>query len=252
MADVVHKTTLVPSYKVNTPDYPTATYLINPAGLPALDAAPYVPIKYRKLITGDTDVGEMTAGEKATYDAANPDTSLVLAGDEDLLAASIASASAMVDFDMAHYFDGTYESLILRGSNLTSSIDNTRLSVRYKLDGVWIVTGYGWHIKIETSSGQTIWRDASDVSIPLVGSPATLGTGLLEAMSFILELQDPQKTSAKDHESVAWGNGADGLPGSRIVCGGGLPDGDPLQGLRVFPSSGTFSGKLALYGKKGA
>ena len=72
MADVVHKTTLVPWYKVNTPDYPTATYLINPAGLPALDAAPYVPIKYRKLITGDTDVGEMTAGEKTTYDAANP------------------------------------------------------------------------------------------------------------------------------------------------------------------------------------
>jgi len=71
MSNAVEKITLIPSYSVNTPDYPTIDYLINPAGLPALDAVP-VPIKYRKLISGDTDVGEMTQGEKDAYDAANP------------------------------------------------------------------------------------------------------------------------------------------------------------------------------------
>lgn len=51
----------------NTPDYPTADWLINPAGIAALDAAE-VPEKYWDVVA--SDVEEMDAGEKAAVDAA--------------------------------------------------------------------------------------------------------------------------------------------------------------------------------------
>ncbi len=51
----------------NTPDYPTADWLINPAGIAALDAAE-VPTKYWDVVA--SDVEEMDAGEKAAVDAA--------------------------------------------------------------------------------------------------------------------------------------------------------------------------------------
>ena len=69
MATVVHKTTFQRLYSVNTPDYPAGTWLINPAGLAALEAASVAAI-YWKLISGDTDVGEMTAAEKYAVDQA--------------------------------------------------------------------------------------------------------------------------------------------------------------------------------------
>ena len=73
MATAVHKTTFEHFHSIHTPDYPTATYLIDPAGLAALEAAG-IASKYWKLIAGDTDVGEMTAQEKFDVDAAAPAT----------------------------------------------------------------------------------------------------------------------------------------------------------------------------------
>jgi hypothetical protein len=68
MSTVVNKTTFQVLTGVNTPDFPTASWLINPAGLAALLAGS-VPTRYWKLISGDTDVGEMTALEKAVVDS---------------------------------------------------------------------------------------------------------------------------------------------------------------------------------------
>lgn len=73
MATVVHKTTFQHLHSVNTPDYPAGTWLRNPAGLAALEADG-IASKYWKLISGDTDVGEMTAQEKFDVDAAEPAT----------------------------------------------------------------------------------------------------------------------------------------------------------------------------------
>lgn len=64
MADVVNRTTVQYLRSVNTPDYPTGSWIINPD----LSALASVPEKYWKVV-GDTVV-EMTAGEKAAVDAA--------------------------------------------------------------------------------------------------------------------------------------------------------------------------------------
>lgn len=55
----------------HTPAYVAEDHLFNAAGFAALNSG-NVPEKYWKLISGDTDVGEMTQGEKNAYDAANP------------------------------------------------------------------------------------------------------------------------------------------------------------------------------------
>jgi hypothetical protein len=67
MATIVNKTTFQVLRSVNTPDYPTSQWLINPAGLSALEAAS-VPSMYWKLTAGGDDVEEMTAGEKTVVD----------------------------------------------------------------------------------------------------------------------------------------------------------------------------------------
>ena len=69
MATAVHKTTFQVIKSANTPDYPAGTWLINPAGLAALETAG-IASKYWKLNGGGTDVMEMTAQEKFDVDAA--------------------------------------------------------------------------------------------------------------------------------------------------------------------------------------
>lgn len=73
MATVVHKTTFKHLHSVHTSDYPTETWLIDPAGLAALEAAG-IPSKHWKLNGGSTDVIEMTAQEKYDVDQAEPAT----------------------------------------------------------------------------------------------------------------------------------------------------------------------------------
>ena len=63
MSNVYNKTTHEIRLSANTPDYPTADWLINPD----LSGVTGVPRHYRKLV-GDVPT-EMTAGEKATVDA---------------------------------------------------------------------------------------------------------------------------------------------------------------------------------------
>ena len=64
MADVVKRTTKQYLKSVNTPDYPTVDWIINPD----LSALAGVPTKYW-TITGDV-ITEMTQGEKDAVDAA--------------------------------------------------------------------------------------------------------------------------------------------------------------------------------------
>jgi len=70
MAIVVHKTTFQVLRSVNTPDYPTDDWLINPAGLVTLESG-NVPSKYWKLNGTSDDIEEKTQGEKDTQDAAD-------------------------------------------------------------------------------------------------------------------------------------------------------------------------------------
>ena len=63
MSQVINKTTLVLLNSVNTPDYPTADWIINP-DLSGLSA---VAKKYWKI--SGSDVVEMTQSEKDTVDA---------------------------------------------------------------------------------------------------------------------------------------------------------------------------------------
>jgi hypothetical protein len=64
MADVVNRTTKQYLKSVNTPDYPSVDWIINPD----LSALAGVPTKYW-TITGDV-ITEMTQGEKDAVDAA--------------------------------------------------------------------------------------------------------------------------------------------------------------------------------------
>jgi len=66
MADVFNCTTKELLFSVNTPDYPSPPWLINPPGIQTLLAAE-VPIKYWKCFGGD--VVEMTQAEKDVVDA---------------------------------------------------------------------------------------------------------------------------------------------------------------------------------------
>ncbi len=63
MADVINRTTKQYLKSVNTPDYPTEDWIINPD----LSALGSVAQKYWKIV--DDTVVEMDAGEKVTEDA---------------------------------------------------------------------------------------------------------------------------------------------------------------------------------------
>ena len=67
MSDVVRKSDCKTFYSVNTPDYPEAEYLINPANMKEIET---LPQEYRK-ISGSTVV-EMSTAEKAAVDTAKP------------------------------------------------------------------------------------------------------------------------------------------------------------------------------------
>jgi len=67
MANVVNKTTMQLVLSANTPDYPSADWLHDPASLGSLIAA-NVPSRYWKL-SGD-DIAEMSQSEKDAVDSA--------------------------------------------------------------------------------------------------------------------------------------------------------------------------------------
>lgn len=64
MASVLNKTTLQYIESVNTPDYPTSDWIVNPD----MSNVEGVPLKYWKL--DGTDVVEMSQAEKEAVDAA--------------------------------------------------------------------------------------------------------------------------------------------------------------------------------------
>jgi hypothetical protein len=84
MADVVNKTTMQLLRSVNTPDYPSADWLISPAGLATLLSGG-IPSRYWKLTGAGDDIEEMTTAEKAAVD----DTSLYLDPEKDRRIAAI-------------------------------------------------------------------------------------------------------------------------------------------------------------------
>jgi len=65
MANVVNRTTLEYRPSVNTPDFPTAEWLINPTGIELVDTVPRQHLK----VVGSAIV-EMSAAEKTAVDAA--------------------------------------------------------------------------------------------------------------------------------------------------------------------------------------
>ena len=81
MTDVIHRTTLEQHFDVNTPSFPTGTWIINPD----LSAVASVAKKYWKISVDD--VLEMTQGEKDAIDAA------------DLVTAKAARPKVLVAFD---------------------------------------------------------------------------------------------------------------------------------------------------------
>ena len=89
MANVLNRTTLQYLLSVNTPDYPTQDWVINPD----LSAVSGVAVKYWKL-TGD-NVTEMTQGEKDTVDAA-------------LLPAAQLARGQEIDAEVRDYVEGRY------------------------------------------------------------------------------------------------------------------------------------------------
>ncbi len=64
MSDVIHKTTKVHKRSVNTSDFPTADYVINPTFSPD-EATVLAAVPLYRKITG-SDVSVMSAGEQTT------------------------------------------------------------------------------------------------------------------------------------------------------------------------------------------
>ena len=117
MSTVVNKTTFQVLDSVNTPDFPTADWLINPAGLDALIAAS-VPTRYWKLISGGTDVGEMTVLEKAVVDS-----------DPTLLAAEKTAMITRLTTAAGFYVDGRYDPNLRDQFGLLFDQDRTLVSL---------------------------------------------------------------------------------------------------------------------------
>lgn len=67
VSTVVNKTTFQVVDSANTPDYPTASWVINPPSLPTLYANG-VPVRYWKVSVDGLDIVEMSAGEKTAVD----------------------------------------------------------------------------------------------------------------------------------------------------------------------------------------
>ena len=103
MANVLNKTTMKYLKSVNTPDYPTTDWWINPdVERDALIAAG-VPTKHWKANADDTSVAEMTQAEKDVVDAAAVPGNMV---------AKIEQASAEVRaYIIARYDEDTQSSL---------------------------------------------------------------------------------------------------------------------------------------------
>jgi len=136
MATAVHKTTFKHFHSIHTPDYPTATYLINPAGLAALETAG-IASKYWKLNGGGTDVIEMTASEKFDVDAAEAAT---------VSAASMVTVTADPQVTAVNAVKG---SIIVWGHKLYCKLDDgstTNFDLMGHMD------------KQDGTSGGTLWN----------------------------------------------------------------------------------------------
>ena len=120
MANVLNRTTKQYIRSVNTPDYPTEDWIINPD----LTAVAGVANKYWK-ITGDV-VSEMTSAEKDTSDLTNTQNDLILQID----AHATNSIQNGPGFEWPDGYDG-YFSLTLNAQVKWNNLYNARATIIY-------------------------------------------------------------------------------------------------------------------------
>lgn len=165
------------------------------------------------------------------------------------------SAPASNQFDFSSLTLSGYQRLCLMLDGLVVGTDNAYIQMRLKISGSEISTGYRWTNQKFSSSGSTPANEASQTGtfIPLMyGTSASYGIGNAagKSGSGIIYIGNP--TNASSLYKLVQIDCAHQVSSSsfiRTVGGAALENSGTMDGLRVYPSTGTLTaGKATLYG----
>lgn len=159
-----------------------------------------------------------------------------------------------------------------------SSIDTTAIFTsayqRYIID-VTDITGSGafiMYMRVGTGSGPTFQTGASDYKYSLSGSDSvnaawvqgsqgqntfvlshTDGVKSSTPWSGIIEIVNPSGSSVEKNisgHSISYQGNTAGFPHAGLIFGGRYTATTAITGLRFWPSAGTISGSISVYGRK--
>ena len=176
MANVLHRTTKDFLQSVNTPDFPSGTYAINPAGTAALLTAG-VPTKYWKLTGAHPaeTASEMNAGEKAAVDD-DPTTLAALkvvrlaeidGATQDIIAEGFLHDSkifGLATVDVSNF--AQWREKIQQGTDTYAKLwvlkDGTSYSIASRVDFLQIFATYMEALEAAHTGGLTLRSDIAD------------------------------------------------------------------------------------------
>ncbi|MDR7101535.1 hypothetical protein [Croceicoccus sp. BE223] len=162
------------------------------------------------------------------------------------------SAPASNQFDFSSLTLSGYQRLVLMLDGLVVGTDGAFIQLRLKIAGSEISTSYRWHHRVHSSSS-TIESTNTQTGtfVPLIyGSASDWGIGNAAGKSGSAMVQISNPTAAL-YKTMTVDSVVNAKTGSivRAIGGGSLDNTGSMNGLRVYPSTGTLTaGKATLYG----
>jgi len=166
---------------------------------------------------------------------------------------SAVSASAAATVDMETTFSSTYDAYMLVCAGVTFTTNNTFFGARMKISGSYVTSGYGYNVitSLENTTADSVLTEA--VTAPanateLRCAPFVGANNSSESLNVTFRIYNPTSTTAQ--KMMDWtGSYISGNSIMRMCFGMGRNTGTgALTGVRLYPQSGTMSGKFRLYG----
>ncbi len=201
------------------------------------NASVFASITFEKLVLGTAASG--SSGDSTT-----------ISGAVELIEEhNVVNASSL---DLEAFAGSGYDKVEI---HISANVDTDAagLNALMKIAGAYVTTGYGHVQRMEPDiNNASTRRNNSDTSLRLTGDGSSYGisnTGTGNGLRMKIEIINPDAT---DLANILRYNGMQVLASANEVTeftgGGGLDTEAALEGLRIETDSGTFSGRVAVYG----
>tara|TARA_B100000287_G_C20478640_1_gene720225 strand:+ start:158 stop:847 length:690 start_codon:yes stop_codon:yes gene_type:complete len=185
--------------------------------------------------------------------AGSPPTFAAASSDLVKIQSTTASSASSVDFTSSHFDNSTYSSYIFKFFNIKPGTDGGQLHCRTSTDGgsSYDSSGYDRVVEERSSTGNEQQNGGDGQSEIRLTSDSNWGSATNESLSGTLFLYNPGATEYTHMNfTMAYADDQAGTYFNTMHGSGQRTSAADVDGIQFFPSSGTMSGIITMYGMK--